>query len=56
MSEQKIAYEKHPVSEKRKAELRSQGFKILDERFKPADYKEPTKPQPAQKPKTDVKD
>jgi hypothetical protein len=37
MPEQKIAYEKHPVSPERKAELRAQGFKILDARFKPVD-------------------
>ncbi|MHB0806012.1 hypothetical protein [Stutzerimonas nitrititolerans] len=37
MSEQKIAYEKHPVTPERKAELRKQGFKILDARFKPVD-------------------
>ncbi|MGF6212336.1 HeH/LEM domain-containing protein [Comamonas sp. 4034] len=34
---EKIAYEPHPVSPERKAELRAQGFKIIDERFKPAD-------------------
>jgi hypothetical protein len=33
----KIAYEPHPVSPERKAELRAQGFKILDARFKPLD-------------------
>lgn len=32
---EKIAYEKHPVSPERKAELRAQGFKIIDARFKP---------------------
>ncbi len=31
----KIAYEPHPVSPERKAELRSQGFKIVDAKFKP---------------------
>ncbi|RJG10919.1 hypothetical protein D3879_14660 [Pseudomonas cavernicola] len=30
-----IAYEPHPVSPERKAELREQGLKILDVRFKP---------------------
>lgn len=41
---QKIAYEKHPVSAERKAELRAGGFKILDARFKPAaEQEEPTK-------------
>lgn len=33
----KIAYEPHPVSPERKAELRAQGFKIIDARFAPAD-------------------
>ena len=33
----KIAYEPHPVSPERKAELRAQGFKIIDARFKPLD-------------------
>tara|TARA_Y100000310_G_scaffold324866_2_gene387353 strand:- start:15686 stop:15949 length:264 start_codon:yes stop_codon:yes gene_type:complete len=33
----KIKYEPHPVSPERKAELRSQGFKILDARFAPED-------------------
>lgn len=32
---EKIAYEKHPVSPERQAELRAQGFKIIDARFKP---------------------
>lgn len=30
-----IVYEPHPVSPERKAELRAQGLKILDIRFKP---------------------
>lgn len=33
----KIAYETHPVTPERKAELRQQGFKIIDARFKPDD-------------------
>lgn len=36
----KIIYEPHPVTPKRKAELRAQGFKIIDARFKPADAAE----------------
>jgi len=36
----RIAYEPHPVSPERKAELRAQGFKIIDERFKPLDVVE----------------
>ena len=37
----KIAYEKHPVTAERKAELRAQGFKIVDARFKPAEVMQP---------------
>lgn len=33
--EQKIAYEPHPVSPERKAELRAQGYKIIDAKFAP---------------------
>lgn len=33
--DQKIAYEKHPVSPERKKKLREQGFIIVDARFKP---------------------
>ena len=33
----KIHYEPHPVSAERKAELRAQGFRIIDARFKPAE-------------------
>ena len=33
----KIAYEPHPVTPERKAELRSKGFKIIDARFGPKD-------------------
>lgn len=32
---QKIIYEKHPVRAERKAELRAQGYKIIDARFDP---------------------
>ena len=32
---EKIAYEKHPVSPERKAELRAKGYKIIDARFDP---------------------
>jgi hypothetical protein len=32
-----IAYEPHPVSPERKAELREQGLQIIDARFKPTD-------------------
>jgi hypothetical protein len=36
----KIIYEPHPVSPARKAELRAQGCKIIDERFKPIGFVE----------------
>jgi hypothetical protein len=36
----RIAYEPHPVSPERKAELRAQGFKIIDARFKPLELVE----------------
>lgn len=35
--ERPIAYEPHPVSPERKAELVSQGYRIIDARFSPAD-------------------
>ncbi|QDP54141.1 MAG: hypothetical protein GOVbin4685_1 [Prokaryotic dsDNA virus sp.] len=41
----KIAYEPHPVTPERKAELRAQGFKILDARFAPADKPADDKPK-----------
>lgn len=40
MSE-KIVYEKHPVTAERKAELRQKGYKIIDAKFAPDDYKHP---------------
>ena len=36
-----IHYEPHPVSPERKAELRAQGFKIIDAAFAPADWNAP---------------
>ena len=42
----KIAYERHPVTPERKAELLAQGFQIIDARFKPADT-EPAKVESA---------
>lgn len=35
----RIAYQPHPVSPERKAELRDKGYKIIDVRFAPADTK-----------------
>lgn len=46
----KIKYEPHPVSPERKAELRSQGYKIVDARFEP----KADKPK-VEKPKADDK-
>lgn len=34
-----IIYEPHPVSPERKAELRKQGFKIVDARFAPEGFR-----------------
>lgn len=49
----KIAYEPHPVSAERKAELRGQGYRIIDVRFKPADAEdESPKAETESKPKT----
>ena len=45
----KIAYEPHPVTPERKAELLAQGFHIIDARFKPADA-EPVKVEAAPAP------
>ena len=50
----KIAYEPHPISKERKAELRKQGYKILDIAYKPADVlEEPEKPKRTQRPKVE---
>lgn len=46
MSERKIAYEKHPVSAERKAELRKQGLKIIDARFAPLEQAEAEEERP----------
>lgn len=53
MIDQKIAYEKHPLSNERFEELRSQGFKVVDIKFKPKDLedqKEEEKPSKRRKP------
>lgn len=39
--DEKIVYEKHPVTAERKAELRHKGYKIIDAKFAPDDYKHP---------------
>lgn len=47
----KIHYEPHPVSPERKAELRAQGFTILDAVYAPAGYAAPKAEKPARKAK-----
>ena len=46
-----IYYEPHPVTPERKAELVSQGYKIIDERFKPADEKPEEQQKRTRKPR-----
>ncbi len=40
MTEQKIAYEPHPVAPERKAELRKAGYKIVDARLRPEGFED----------------
>lgn len=49
---EKIIYESHPVTPERKAELRAQGYKIIDAQFAPADH-EPEAPKRGRKSKHD---
>lgn len=42
----KIKYEPHPVTPERKAELRDQGYKIIDARFAPASEAAPVPQSP----------
>lgn len=37
----KVIYQKHPVTPEQKADLRSQGYKIIDAAFAPAGYVHP---------------
>lgn len=51
MKDKPIAYEPHPVSPERKAELIAQGFRIIDAAYRPADEqpaetKTESKPEP----------
>lgn len=39
--ERPIAWEKHPVSPERKAELRAKGFQIIDAAFMPEGFEKP---------------
>lgn len=47
MAQAEIIYEPHPVSPERKAELRAQGFKIIDARFAPENAAEQVEPESA---------
>lgn len=49
-----IAYEPHPVTPERKAELRAQGFTIIDAVFKPVDH-DKSDPEGAKKPSDGLK-
>ena len=46
-----VAYEPHPVSPERKAELRAQGLRIIDIAFKPADAEPAAEPSPVAAPR-----
>ena len=39
--DEKVVYEKHPVTAERKAELRQKGYKIIDAQFAPEGYEHP---------------
>lgn len=41
----KVIYEPHPVTPERKKELRAQGYKIIDAKFKPKETEEAPKPK-----------
>lgn len=47
MKDLKVIYEPHPVTPERKAQLRAQGYRILDAVFAPADYVHPDAAQAA---------
>ena len=47
--EQKVIYEPHPVSTERKAELRAQGYKIIDAKFDPNPKDDTPKPRRVRK-------
>ena len=51
MTDKPIKYVKHPLSAEDKALIISQGFKILDIRFKPIDLVEDEKPAKKKKAK-----
>lgn len=47
--EQQVWYEPHPVTPERKAELRAQGYRILDAAFKPEGHDDGRLPEPEQR-------
>lgn len=47
MKERPIHYEPHPVSPERKAQLKAQGFNIIDSKFAPPAARQPSVPPKA---------
>ena len=50
---EQVIYEPHPVTPERKAELRAQGFKIIDAQFAPTDHEPEAPAKRGRKPKHD---
>lgn len=50
---EKVIYEPHPVTPERRAELRAQGYKIIDAQFAPADQEAAAPAKRGRKPKQD---
>lgn len=44
-----VYYEKHPVTQERKDELRAKGYKIIDARFAPSGWIDPEAPKPVRR-------
>ena len=53
--DEKVVYEKHPVTAERKAELRQKGYKIIDAKFAPDDYEHPEPMKKGDKPSKGLK-
>ena len=53
--DEKVVYEKHPVTAERKAELRQKGYKIIDAKFAPDDYEHPEPIKKGDKPSKGLK-
>lgn len=49
----KTIYEKHPITDDRKAELMAKGYRILDARFEPEEEKQETIKKRGRKAKAD---